>query len=130
MRTLGDPRRLRAVPAKAAGWLALAWSGAIFSASSVPGSAVPGRFGSLAHFLEYAILAALIFVALRGDGLADRALAVVALASAYGATDELHQAFVTMRMPDPVDWAVDTAGAIAAAAVFAIVAYRLRRKPQ
>jgi VanZ family protein len=33
------------------------------------------------------------------------------LASAYGITDELHQAFVPLRMPDPMDWLVDTVGA-------------------
>jgi VanZ family protein len=36
----------------------------------------------------------------------------VALASAYGITDELHQLFVPGRVSDPVDWLVDTLGAI------------------
>lgn len=91
-------------------WLAVAgWMCVIFVGSSVPGSQVPGRFGSLGHFGEYAILGALLVLALTSPR---RALMAVALASAYGVTDELHQLFVPGRCSDPVDWLVDTLGAI------------------
>ncbi len=82
--------------------------------SALPGSNVPGRFGTLAHFVEYAIFAALLYLALRVDMSRTRA-AVLALliASAYAVTDEFHQSFVPMRTPDPADWAVDTLGALA-----------------
>jgi VanZ family protein len=35
------------------------------------------------------------------------------IASAYAVTDEYHQSFVPMRVPDPADWALDTLGALA-----------------
>ena len=34
------------------------------------------------------------------------------LASAYAVTDEFHQTFVPGRHGTPVDWAIDTAGAL------------------
>jgi VanZ family protein len=54
-------------------------------------------------------------------------LLAVVLASAYGVTDELHQAFVPGRVPDPADWLVDTAGAYAGAATGLLLARRARR---
>jgi len=89
---------------------AVAWMGVIFILSSVPGSQIPGRWGPLGHFGEYAILGALLLVAL---GLPKHAIAAAALASVYGVTDEIHQLFVPGRHADPVDWLVDTLGAIA-----------------
>jgi VanZ family protein len=95
----------------------------IFALSSVPGSNVPGRFGPIAHFVEYAVLAVLLFRALeRGRSIRSALLMAVALASAYGLTDELHQRFVPLRVSDPVDWLVDTAGA--ALGVLAYLAVR------
>ncbi len=75
-------------------------------------------FDKLLHAGEYAVLAALLFPALRASSLAPRhALALAfALASLYGATDEWHQSFVPDRDPDPWDWASDSAGAAAGAA--------------
>jgi VanZ family protein len=103
---------------KAIRWTAVGlWAAVIFSASSLPGSQVPGRFGTLAHFIEYAVLAALVFAALRLDrSELSSAVFAVAIASAYAVTDELHQAFVPGRVPDVADWAVDTAGATIAVA--------------
>lgn len=100
--------------------------------SSVPGSRVPGRFGTLAHFVEYAVLGVLLYAALRIDR--DRSSALwlsVAIASAYGVTDELHQAFVPMRVPDVMDWVVDTVGALfGALAAFSLDERRERRSRQ
>jgi VanZ family protein len=67
----------------------------------------------LAHIAEYAILGGLILRAVRN------APAAVLLASAYAATDEIHQAFVTGRHGSPLDWLIDTAGAILGVALAA-----------
>jgi VanZ family protein len=95
----------------------------IFALSSVSGSDI--RIGidvsAPAHFIEYAILGGLLVLAFDRS---DRLLAAAAMASAYGVTDELHQLLVPGRMSDPADWAVDTAGALAGAA---LAAWLLRR---
>ncbi|MHB1136049.1 MAG: VanZ family protein [Coriobacteriia bacterium] len=99
-------------------WVASAlWMGVIFALSSLPGSSVPaGDYGSIGHFGGYLVLGALYFVALGGRRSGWRAIVIaVLLASAYGVTDEFHQSFVPGRMPDPVDWATDTMGALTGA---------------
>lgn len=86
----------------------------IFILSSIPGSALPpGRYSTLGHFTLYFVLGALVFAALDGD-LRSRALSAIAIASAYGVSDELHQLFVPGRCADPIDWLVDTLGALTA----------------
>ncbi len=100
----------------AVGVLAAGWMVVIFMLSSLPGSAVPGRFGTFGHFLLYAVLGSLYLLALPRTWRGWAAVAAaVALASAYGATDEFHQSFVPGRMPDIADWLVDTGGALVAA---------------
>ena len=68
-----------------------------------------------AHFCEYVVLGALLSAALRVTRPEARSAALVAvaiaLASAYGASDEFHQLFVPGRMCDPADWLTDTLGA-------------------
>jgi len=98
----------------------------IFALSSVSGSdiSIGIDISALAHFGEYAILGGLLALALERS---DRALAAAAMASAYGVTDELHQLLVPGRKSDPVDWVVDTAGAIAGAA---LAAWWLRRRAE
>jgi VanZ family protein len=70
----------------------------------------------LVHFGEYALLCFLWWRLLR-TGLPGGRAALVALliSSLYAATDELHQSFVDGRHGTSVDWAIDTAGAAAAA---------------
>ena len=64
------------------------------------------------HFGEYALLAFLLWRALSTRMSARTAtLVAFAIASAYAATDELHQTFVHGRHGTPVDWLIDTAGA-------------------
>ncbi len=115
-------------------WIPAAlWAGAIFAVSSVPGSNIPGHYGTQAHFTEYAILAALVFFALRATRpAATAAIIALAVASAYGVTDEFHQSFVPLRTPDVVDWLVDTAGAAfgvgAALVIDAMVSRRRSRR--
>jgi VanZ family protein len=91
----------------------IAWAAVIFGLSSLPGSAVPGKYGALGHFGVYAVLGALLLLALPRERRPWVALVTaVALASIYGITDEFHQSFVPGRVPDIADWFVDTAGAL------------------
>lgn len=73
----------------------------------------------VAHFSMYAVLAALLLIALgkfRPIGLG-AAAAVVLAAAGYGAIDEWTQGFVG-RTSDPWDWLADTAGAIVGAVLY------------
>lgn len=109
---------------------AIAWAGVIFAMSSVPGSQIPGRIPSwVGHVVEYLVLGALLYVALRLDLPPSRAfVAAAAIASAYGVTDEFHQRFVYLRTPDVADWAVDTLSAVAGAGLARAWEQRTRRK--
>jgi VanZ family protein len=77
----------------------------------------------LLHFGEYALLCFLWWRLLR-TRMPDRraALAALLVSSLYAVTDEIHQSYVDGRYGTPVDWAIDTAGA--AAAAFALRARR------
>ena len=107
-------RVLRVVPA-------LAWMALIYALSDRPGLRIsedPGvdePLRSLAHVLVYAVLAVLLLVALGGpaDGGRGRRGAWLAflLAVAWGALDEVHQAFVPDRSAGLGDWALDAVGA-------------------
>ena len=100
----------------------------IFVGSSIPGSGVPSGFGSVAHYVEYAVFGALLRLLLATTpGHPEPMLSATAVASAYGVTDEVHQAFVPMRTPDPADWIVDTLGALSGAWL-ATVALRARAR--
>ncbi len=78
-----------------------------------------------AHLCEYLVFGMLLFRAARltvpGRPHWWVALTAVALASAYGITDELHQAFVPGRLCDPADWLTDTLGASLGATLAAIL---------
>ena len=108
-REAGRPRRWP--------WLlVLAYMGLIFYLSSKtdPLPDLTERVWDKAlHFLEYGALAALLLFALRSSEVAARraGLLAVAVVSLYGASDELHQAFVPGRSCDARDWAADTVGA-------------------
>jgi len=88
-----------------------AWATLIFMMSAKPGSQIPGRFSEVAHFAEYLMLGMLLFGSLKLSGIRRAALLALALASLYGVTDEIHQAFVPQRTPDPMDWVIDSLGA-------------------
>ncbi|MEW5765626.1 MAG: VanZ family protein [Acidobacteriota bacterium] len=68
------------------------------------------------HVPEYAVLGFLLARALQGGGDGRAAPGVLAgalvLALLLGGLDEFHQAFVPGRMPDPMDWVRDGAGAV------------------
>ena len=70
----------------------------------------------LIHFAEYALLCFLWWRALVTVTTPSRAaLLALLLASGYAASDEYHQTFVEGRTGSPIDWAIDSAGAAAAA---------------
>jgi VanZ family protein len=68
------------------------------------------------HAVEYAVLGALCYRALRGSGHDVWKLqaipAAILLASLYGVSDEVHQAFVPFRDSNWLDWLADTVGAV------------------
>jgi VanZ family protein len=115
--------------------LAVAWAALLFweSSQASPFPFLPDAIfthDKLLHLGAYAVLAGLLTGALARSrlGAAGRAAAVaVLLASAYGATDEWHQAHVPGRDADPWDWAADTLGALAGSAAGTVI---LRRRDQ
>jgi len=115
----------------------LLWAGValylatIFLLSSLPNPlpAVTSRMSDkVLHAVEYGGLGLLLGLALRASGLrAGRAAALaLLLASLYGASDEIHQAFVPHRDSDVRDWLADTGGAALGALAAAGLA---RRRP-
>ncbi|MFN2321742.1 MAG: VanZ family protein [Trueperaceae bacterium] len=105
---------------RAAAWLgAAAWAALLFGLSSLPAGATPTSPISfpgddkVVHAALYAVLGGLLRVAVGRTGPA------IALAAAYGATDEAHQAFVPGRDADAFDWFADVAGAALGAALAA-----------
>jgi VanZ family protein len=105
----------------AAAWApVLAFAGLLFyvsSLSSVPTPHVAG-FDKVEHFTAYGVLALLACRACAATGLDPRWGLVIA--SFYGVTDEVHQAFVPGRSSDVFDWAADTLGAAATLFLFSM----------
>jgi len=66
------------------------------------------------HFTVYAVLAVLLWWALRGAGVRHPFVWALVAAALYGASDEFHQSFVPGRNPDIFDLATDLAGAATA----------------
>jgi VanZ family protein len=94
--------------------------GAIFYVSSLsdPGEIPGGATDKQAHALTYGLLSGLAVRALArgrlGGVTAGRAVAGALLATAYGITDEWHQAYVPGRNADAADVVANAAGAFAA----------------
>ena len=80
----------------------------------------------LLHASEYGGLAVLLVRALRGEGVGWAAVLIAAtvVASLYGASDEIHQAFVPGRDPAVGDWLADTTGAAIVSALATLVGRR------
>ena len=93
------------------------------------GPDLPAFTRVIAHFCEYALLAALWTWAL-WPLLGRRALiAAAAISLLYGLSDEYHQSFVAGRDADPVDVLVDAAGITVALALVARRTGRRRLTP-
>ena len=108
---------------------------AIFFSASVPelDTQDQGVDDKTAHLVAYAVLGAAFLRAFAGGrwaGVVARAGWFAWLsASFYGASDELHQAFVAGRTPSFLDWIADAVGAAAAVTLIALFArWRGRRK--
>lgn len=90
------------------GWwlLSLVYMGIIYGLSAQSGDSIglPAHWDKVAHTLEYLGLAFLLGKATRSWMLA------WVLAAWYGALDEVHQAFVPMRMAGIDDWWFDLLG--------------------
>lgn len=132
-------------------WATLTWilSTASFSAASTSRFIIPvlhwllpqaspetlgmlhGVIRKSAHFFEYFIFSLLVLRGVCGGRAGWKlswALATVAIAAAYAALDELHQAFVAERTGSALDSLLDTCGAAAAQlVVWAFVLWRSRR---
>lgn len=99
-------------------YLATIW--ALSSRSSLLPDVPPfPHFDKVAHFAEYGVLGLLLARAV-GRSLGRYAVgAAIAIAVAYGALDEVHQAFVPGRQSSLLDVAADLVGATAGALVWA-----------
>jgi VanZ family protein len=98
------------------------------SAQESVGPPLPAFTRVIAHFSEYAVLAALWIWAL-APALGRPALgAAAAIAFLYAISDEIHQSHVPGRDSDPVDVLVDTVG-IATATWLSARRAGLRRRP-
>lgn len=115
-------RALQRLPRSLAPALVLAWCTLIFLLSTLtrtrtgPSSVWSGLLGNLFHAFEYGLLAlacALCLPRRAGWPVLDlrRGLAVLAFCALYGASDELHQAFVPGRSATPLDLLTDVVGA-------------------
>jgi VanZ family protein len=95
-----------------------------FSSESQPMPEVTAHvWDKLLHLAEYGLLGGLFCRALRGEGLGWRAalIAAAVAASAYGASDEWHQAFVPLRESSVRDWIADLLGGAMGAVVYSVV---------
>ena len=120
----GAPARPRVRPGlRVAAWaLVAAYLALIFYLSSLP-NPLPELTARMwdkgLHALEYGGLGVLLSLALIASGIVPRRALVTAAvcASVYGATDEVHQAFVANRSSEVQDWFADTCGGALGAVV-------------
>jgi VanZ family protein len=111
----------------------VAYMAFIFYESSQPSlpSVVGGISDKVLHILGYTVLGALLVRALsagfRRPVTAFVAVLAVALTTAYGVSDEIHQSFVPPREMDPWDVVADAVGGVIAAVPLHIW-FRPRRK--
>jgi pimeloyl-ACP methyl ester carboxylesterase len=113
-------------------WLpAVIWAGFIFALSSrsvvsqPPGTGGIPFLDKIEHFLEYAAFALLILYGLRRGRRLPRPISpdfhahlALFIATLYAVTDEVHQAFVPLRVADGADLLFDAFGAFTAAFLF------------
>ena len=103
--------------------LTLAWAYLIFYLTSIPNfkisdnSLISFIISNGSHFVFFGIQALLLFWTIKHKN------GAIALTSLYGVLDELHQRYVPGRMADPIDWIVDTLGAV----IFIAILTKLQR---
>jgi VanZ family protein len=101
------------------------------SQSTLPGMPTFPGADKVMHFAAYAALAAFIGLWFSRESWLKKPLrnfiVCTAIASVYGALDELHQYFVPGRHCDFWDWVADTLGA-AAGSLFILLASRILEK--
>ena len=113
--------------------MALAWMALLFFLSHQTGLQTPSLFSAqdkVVHALVYGLLGVLLLLSQspRAEGYRWRQIAAsMAVASLYGVTDELHQAFDPGRNADPWDWIADMIGAIVAVLLTAWLVRRHRQ---
>ncbi|MGQ0645532.1 MAG: VanZ family protein [Elusimicrobiota bacterium] len=98
------------------------WCGLIFYLSGIPDLGTGLGFYDLilrkaAHFIEYAVLALLVWRALAGSGsVPPRGIfwGAFGFCVLYAVSDEWHQGFVPGRVPSRLDVLLDSLGALAA----------------
>jgi VanZ family protein len=107
----------------------------IFAASSIPGRHMPPsripHLDKIQHGIAYLLLGAACARGLALSGVVRPAIVALAgagMALGYGASDELHQAFVPGRSPELADLAADGLGALIGAGLCARVRRRLPAK--
>jgi VanZ family protein len=101
---------------------ALAVVAQIFTLNAMPFSM--GGWDKLWHFLAYAALTLLLWIATDGR----RPVLLVAAVMALGALDELRQAFLPLRSADSMDFFADLCAALATAGALSFFA-RGKAKP-
>jgi VanZ family protein len=81
-----------------------------------------------AHLIEYAILASLLFRALRqgGDNFQRAAVIALVISAISAALDEFHQSFVPSRTGSLSDVLIDCAGALAGLLLYRVLIRRKR----
>ena len=98
----------------------------IFALSAQPNLHVSSQplvdfaFHKTGHLVAYGLLALAVEMMLEDVGVARHRAVLLALliVVGYGATDELHQAFVPGRTPSPIDVTFDLVGGVAALTLF------------
>ena len=122
---------------------AVAWGAVIFAASSVPSTKIPSllllSYDKLIHGGIFFVLGILVYRAIRplgaapGDATAfnlGRMMLSVGIVILYGASDEVHQAWVPGRSVDILDLSADAVGGLLAAVVlFLLSRWRARTRP-
>ncbi len=99
--------------------LVFGWGALILYLTSIPSLKVSDVelisfiISSLEHFFFFGVQAVLLFFALTETiPMLNSGVMAVALTSLYGLLDELHQLSVFERTADPIDWILDTIGAL------------------
>lgn len=102
-----------------------AWCGLIYFLSGIPhlssGLEYDFFLRKMAHALEYAILAGLLWRAIEGSAhwsIRRIFIVTIVLCILYAASDEWHQSFVDSRTPAIRDVVIDVFGALAAGLLF------------